>query len=89
MPIEILTLSTNGELILPKNLRKDMSLLPGNKLIAYWSNGCIDLKKLELPLETSFEEEVDETVAFARETGIKKQDIVDAIKKYRAKEKAR
>lgn len=83
MPIDVLTLSTKGQLVLPNNLRKNMSLAPGDKLVAYWSNGSIVLKKLELPTETDFEKEIDKTVMFAKEVGIKEEDITDTIKEYR------
>lgn len=49
MPIEVLTLSTKGQVVLPNELRKEFSLATDDKLIAYWSNGSIVLKKLELP----------------------------------------
>ncbi len=55
MPIDVLTLSTKGQLVLPSALRKSMSLASGDKLVAYWSNGAIVLKKLELPIESDFE----------------------------------
>lgn len=83
MPIDVLTLSTKGQLVLPNNLRKSLSLTPGDKLVAYWSNGSIVLKKLELPTENDFEKEIDETVLPAKEVGITKEDISATIKEYR------
>lgn len=84
MPVDVLTLSTKGQLVLPNALRKNMSLSAGDKLVVYWADGAIVLKKLELPSEGDFEKEIDETVRFAKETGIKEQDIADTIKEYRA-----
>ncbi len=89
MPVDVLTLSTKGQLVLPNALRKNLSLSSGDKLVAYWANGAIVLKKLELPSEGDFEKEIDETVRFAKEAGIKEQDIADAIKEYRAEKRAR
>ncbi len=89
MAIDVLTLSTKGQLVLPNALRKSMSLSSGDKLVAYWSNGAIVLKKLELPSESDFEKEIDETVRFAQEAGIREQDIADTIKEYRAEKKGR
>ncbi len=89
MAIDILTLSTKGQLVLPNALRKSMSLSSGDKLVAYWSNGAIVLKKLELPSESDFEKEIDETVRFAQEAGIREQDIADTSKEYRAEKKGR
>ena len=89
MPVDVLTLSTKGQLVLPNALRKNLSLSSGDKLVAYWTDGAIVLKKLDLPSENDFEKEIDETVRFAKETGIKEQDIVSEIKKYRAEKRAK
>jgi len=89
MPIDVLTLSTKGQLVLPNDLRKNLSLEPGDKLVAYWSNGSIVLKKLELPTESDFEKEIDKTVLFAKENGITEQDIANEIKSYRFEKKSK
>lgn len=89
MPIDVLTLSTKGQLVLPNDLRKSMSLAPGDKLVAYWSNGSIVLKKLELPTENDFEKQIDSTVMLAKQAGITEQDIVDTIKEYRAEKRSK
>lgn len=89
MPVDVLTLSTKGQLVLPNALRKNMSLSSGDKLVAYWTNGAIVLKKLELPNEGDFEKEIDKTVRFAEETGIKERDIADTIKECRAEKRAK
>ena len=87
MPIDVLTLSTKGQLVLPNDLRKNLSLEPGDKIVVYWSNDSIVLKKLELPTESDFEKEIDKTVLFAKENGITEQDIANEIKSYRSKKK--
>ena len=89
MPINVLTLSTKGQLVLPNDLRKNLSLEPGDKIIAYWSNDSIVLKKLELPSDNDFEKEIDETVKYAKENGIKEQDISNIIKAYRSEKKSK
>jgi len=89
MPIDVLTLSTKGQLVLPNDLRKNLSLEPGDKLVAYWSNGSIVLKKLELPTESDFEKEIDKTVLFAKENGITEQDIANEIKSYRFEKRSK
>ena len=87
MPIDVLTLSTKGQLVLPNELRKSLFLSPGDKIVAYWSNGSVVLKKLELPSEVDFEKEVDKTVLLAKEAGINEKDIDETIKEYRAKKR--
>lgn len=79
-PIDVLTLSSKGQLVLPNALRKSLSLSSGDKLVAYWSEGAIVLKKLELPAESDFEKEIDKTVELAKEAGIKEQDMASSIK---------
>ncbi len=87
MPIDILTLSTKGQIVLPNSLRKSLSLRSGDKLMAYWSDDTIVLKKLALPNADEFEKAIDETVMLAKEAGMKKEDINTAIKEYRAEDK--
>ena len=89
MPVDVLTLSTKGQLVLPSDLRKSLSLNPGDKLVVYWSNGSAVLKKIEFPNANDFENEIDETVMFAKETGIKEEDITSTIKAFRASKKQR
>ena len=89
MPIDVLTLSTKGQLVLPNDLRKNLSLEPGDKIIAYWSNDSIVLKKLELPSENDFEKRIDETVKYAKENGIKELDISSTIKAYRFEKRSK
>ena len=89
MPINVLTLSTKGQLVLPNDLRKNLSLEPGDKIIAYWSNDSIVLKKLELPSDNDFEKEIDETVKYAKENGIKEQDISNIIKAYHSEKSSK
>lgn len=87
MPIDILTLSTKGQIVLPNSLRKSLSLRSGDKLMVYWSSDTIVLKKLMLPNADEFEKAIDETVKLAKEAGMKKEDMNTAIKEYRAKDK--
>ena len=89
MPIDVLTLSTKGQLVLPNDLRKNLSLEPGDKIIAYWSNDSIVLKKLELPSENDFEKRIEETVKYAKENGIKGLDISSTIKVYRSEKRSK
>lgn len=87
MPIEVLTLLIKGQVVLPNELRKEFSLALDDKFIAYWSNGSIVLKKLELPEANDFEKEIDETVKFAKETNMTEDDINNVIKEYRLEKK--
>lgn len=87
MPVDILTLSTKGQLVLPNELRKSLSLNSGDKLMVYWSADSIVLKKFEFPDVSDFEKAIDETVMLAKKAGMKKEDINSAIKEYRAEKR--
>ena len=89
MPLDVLTLSTKGQLVLPSDLRKSLSLNPGDKLVVYWSNGSAVLKKLELPKASDFEKEIDAAVLLEKETGMTKEDITDTIKEFRTGKRQR
>ncbi len=87
MPIDVVTLSTKGQLVLPKDLRESLSLNSGDKLVVYWSKGVAVLKKLKIPEASDFEKEIDATVSLAKETGMVEEDVKKTIKELGTEKK--
>lgn len=85
MAIEVLTLSSKGQLVLPKEMREALSVGASDKLMAYCADGAIVLKPLKLPKEEAFVKAMGKTMAFAKESGLKKEDIAKTIKDVRDK----
>jgi antitoxin PrlF len=85
MAIEVLTLSSKGQLVLPKEMRDALSVGASDKLMAYCADGAIVLKPLKLPKEEAFVKAMGKTMAFASESGLKEDDVGKAIKEARGK----
>lgn len=85
MNTQILTVSSKGQISLPVNIRKLLSIDTGDKLVAYTSGDVIMLKTLKLPTAEEFESALDEAQKWAMSVGYDESDIDDIIKSVRKK----
>lgn len=83
MNAQVLTVSSKGQISLPANFRKVMSIEKGSKLVAYTSGDVIMLKVLKLPTIEEFENALDEAQEWASSVGYNEQDVDDIIKSVR------
>ena len=83
MNIEVLTVSTKGQIVLPAGMRKDLSISAGEKLVAYWNGENIILQPLTLPLAEELEAKMD--AALKEKYGLTDEEIIveEFIKKFR------
>ncbi len=87
MNAQILTVSSKGQISLPINIRKRLSIDAGDKLVAYTSGDVIMLKTLKLPSLEEFESSLDEAQAWASSVGYEEADVNDIIKSVRKNKK--
>ncbi|MBQ4512915.1 MAG: AbrB/MazE/SpoVT family DNA-binding domain-containing protein [Anaerolineaceae bacterium] len=85
MSVDVLTVSSKGQLVLPASMRKSLSIDSGTKLAAYASDDFIMLKVLRLPTSDDFKAKLDEAQSWAASVGYKEDDVNDIIKSVRAK----
>lgn len=85
MSVDVLTVSSKGQLVLPASMRKSLSIDSGTKLAAYASDDFIILKVLRLPTSDDFKAKLDEAQSWAASVGYKEDDVNDIIKSVRAK----
>ncbi|MCM1047799.1 MAG: AbrB/MazE/SpoVT family DNA-binding domain-containing protein [Clostridiales bacterium] len=85
MNTQILTVSSKGQISLPVNIRKLLSIDTGDKLVAYTSGDVIMLKTLKLPSVEEFEASLDEAREWAMSVGYNENDVDDIIKSVRKK----
>lgn len=85
MSMQILTVSSKGQISLPVSIRKRLSIDSGDKLAAYTSGDVIVLKTLRLPSVEEFEASLDEAQKWASSVGYDESDINDVIKSARRK----
>lgn len=83
MNAQVLTVSSKGQISLPINIRKKLSIDAGDKLVLYASGDSIMLKTLKLPTAEEFEASLDEAQRWAASVGYKEEDVNDIIKSVR------
>lgn len=87
MSMQILTVSSKGQISLPVSIRKLLSIDTGDKLVAYTSGDVIMLKTLKLPSAEEFEASLDEAQKWASSVGYDESDINDIVKSARRKKR--
>ena len=87
MDTQVLTVSSKGQISLPVNIRKRLSIGTGDKLVAYSSGDVIMLKALKLPSAEEFKEALAEAQEWAASVGYKEDDVNDIIKSVRKNKK--
>ena len=83
MNTQVLTVSSKGQISLPINMRRLLSIDTGDKLVAYASGDAIMLKTLKLPSAEEFEAALSEAQQWASSVGYTEEDVNDIIKSVR------
>ena len=87
MSVEVLTVSSKGQISIPLEIRKKMSISRGDKLAAYAYGDVIMLKPIRIPSEDDFEKLLDEAQDWAASVGYQESDVDDIIKSVRRKKR--
>ena len=87
MSVDILTVSSKGQIVLPAPVRKALSIVSGEKLVAYSTGDSILLKKLELPKEEEFRKWLDDAQDWAAQSGLTEGDVSTIIAEVRARKR--
>ncbi len=88
MAVDVLSVSSKGQIVLPAEMRKKMDIGAGAKLAAYAVGDMIMLKPIEVPTEEDFKKSLDKAVKWAKSAGYKESDVNDIVKTYRKNRKA-
>ena len=83
MNMQVLTVSSKGQISLPVSIRKMLSIGTGDKLVAHDSGDAIMLKTLKFPTVQEFEKSLDEAQKWAVSVGYEESDVNDIIKSVR------
>ena len=87
MDIEIINVSSKGQVVLPLKMRNKLKINSGDKLFIYCNEDSILIKKIKFPSKEEFENGIRENMKIVKESSLTEQDIFDAIKEIRNKEK--
>ena len=83
--IQITSISSRGQVVIPQNLRERLRIQAGEKFIVIGEDNTIVLKKLEMPSFSGVDKLLKKTREFAKEKGLKKSDVKEAIVNTRRK----
>ncbi len=83
--LEVTSLSSRGQLVIPQEVRDRLHLHEGEKFIVIGEEDTIILKKLEVPSFKGFDKLLKKTRDFAKNKGLKPRDIEEAIERVRSK----
>ena len=87
MGVDVLSVSSKGQIVLPVEMRRELEIGEGAKLAAYVIGDIIMLKPINLPTEEDFKKSLDEASKWAKEVGYKEDDVNDIVKSYRKNKK--
>ncbi len=83
MGMEIIKVSTKGQIAIPISMRKKLSIETGDSLVAFTYGDTIMLKVIKLPSSEEFKKTLDEAQQWAKDNGLKESDVNDFVKNSR------
>lgn len=79
--IELVKMSTKGQLVVPQDIRKAACLIPGERFVAFPVKEGVLFKKIEIPkVKLDFESLAKEIESQFKKNKVKKSDVKEAIK---------
>lgn len=83
MDTKIVTVSTKGQIALPIDIRNQLDISTGDKLVVFTSKDMIMLKVLRLPSAEEFKESMEKAEEWAKSVGYKEEDVNNIVKSVR------
>ena len=80
--IEMGTISSRGQLVIPTDIRENMGLEEGSKVLFVLSNGSLLIKRVNMQTFTEITKPLKEV---AKKAGLKESDVEEIIQKVRQK----
>ena len=81
--LEVTSLSTRGQVVIPNKIRENLKLKPGTKMIIIQEGNNILLKPIKEPKQNQFEKIIAIGDRIREELELEESDIDAAIKKVR------
>jgi AbrB family looped-hinge helix DNA binding protein len=79
--IDITSMSSRGQVVIPLNLRELMGLKDGEKFAITGKEDTIVLKKIQMPSFNNFDKLMQQTQEFAKSKNLKQKDLDEAVKR--------
>lgn len=87
MNINMLTVSSKGQVVIPAEIRKQLNITEGTRLASYAYGDTIVMKVVRLPSEEEFEQALSDAQNWAKEAGLTETDVSNAISSVRKKKR--
>ena len=84
---EVTSISTKGQVVLPKAIRDSLSLVPGSKLMVFSDGDNILMKPIKEPSLEEFDSLMAQSHELAQRVEMTEDDITEAIKTVRKRRK--
>ena len=81
--IEITSMSSRGQVVIPLDIREQLKLKEGEKFVVIGENDTILFKKITMNSFKNFDKLLKRTQEFAKEKNINEEDVKEAIKRAR------
>ena len=86
--MELTTMSSKGQVVIPAAIRQEMGLFDGSKLMVLTDGDNMLLKPLRKPRLQAFQALIKRSRQYAKEAGLKKKDVAKALKKVRHEDRS-
>jgi AbrB family looped-hinge helix DNA binding protein len=80
-------MSSKGQIVIPEIIRKQLNLKPGSQFVVVGDKDVVILKNISPPALNEFDDLIAEARRKGKEVGLKKSDILDAVRTARGKKK--
>lgn len=81
--VEIASLSSKGQIVIPSAIRDDIGVKSGSKFVVISDGSNILLKPIEKPKMETFKNLIKKSQGYSRKYGLKKADLAKTIKRVR------
>jgi AbrB family looped-hinge helix DNA binding protein len=78
-------MSSKGQVVIPENIRKQLKLKSGSQFVVLGKDDVVILKAIVSPPTDEFDSLIAEARRLAKEAGLKKSHITDAITRVRSR----
>lgn len=85
--MDVLTVSSKGQISIPAKVRNEMGIKQGDKLAYLILDDTMVIKPIKMPSMKEFKESLDEAQEWAESVGYTEDDVNDIIKSTRARKR--
>jgi AbrB family looped-hinge helix DNA binding protein len=80
-------MSSKGQIVIPNIIRKQLNLKPGSQFVVVGDKDVVILKNISPPALNEFDDLIAEARREGKKIGLKKSDILEAVRTARRKTK--